>query len=57
MYQERVELYKKLESAYNSKVLAYITSDRNNMATQIASDVIDPVLICIITILNNKLLL
>ena len=41
MYQERVELYKKLESAYNSKVLAYITSDRNNMATQIASDVID----------------
>lgn len=41
MYQERVELYKKLESAYNSKVLAYITSDRNNMATQIAPDVID----------------
>lgn len=41
MYQERIELYKKLEKAYNSKVLVYVTSDRNNMATQIAPDVID----------------
>ena len=41
MYQEWVELYKELEKEYNSKILVYITSDRNNMEAQIASDVID----------------
>ena len=41
MYQERLELYRKLEKEYNSKVLVYITSDRNNMGAQIAPDVID----------------
>lgn len=41
MYQERLELYKQLEKEYNSKVLVYITSDRNNMGAQIAPDVID----------------
>ena len=41
MYKERVEIYKKLEEAYNTKLLVYITSDRPNMAAQIAPDVID----------------
>lgn len=41
MYRERVELYKKLESEFNSKLLVYITSDRPNMGAQIAPDVID----------------
>lgn len=41
MYKERVSLYKELESEFNSKLLVYITSDRPNMAAQIAPDVID----------------
>lgn len=41
MYRERVEMYEKLEREYNSRILVYITSDRNNMEAQIASDVID----------------
>lgn len=41
MYQDRVELYKQLEEQFDSKALIYITSDRNNMGAQIASDVID----------------
>lgn len=41
MYRERTELYKELEKEFNSKILAYITSDRPNMETQIASDVIE----------------
>ena len=41
MYQERKQLYQKLEKEYNSKVLVYITSDRINMSAQIAPDVID----------------
>lgn len=41
MYQERIEWYKKLEKEYSSKVLVYITSDRNNIGAQIAPDVID----------------
>lgn len=41
MYQERIELYKKLEKEYDSKVLVYITSDRNNMGAQISPDVIN----------------
>ena len=41
MYQDRLELYRKLENEYDSKVLVYITSDRKNMETQIASDAID----------------
>lgn len=45
MYQERLELYRKLEKEYNSKVLVYITSDRNNMGAQIAPDVIDFLLV------------
>jgi len=41
MYQDRIDLYEKLEKEYDSKVLVYVTSDRNNMAGQIAQDVID----------------
>ncbi|MCC8050291.1 MAG: ATP-dependent Clp protease proteolytic subunit [Clostridiales bacterium] len=41
MYIERMALYKQMEEAFNSKVLAYITSDRPNMSAQIAPDVID----------------
>lgn len=41
MYRERMELYRQLEEQLNTKVLVYITSDRPNMGTQIATDVID----------------
>lgn len=41
MYINRVELYKKLEAKLNSKLLVYITSDRNGFETSIAQDVID----------------
>ena len=41
MYLERIELYKKLEKEFDSKVISYITSDRPNMSGRIASDVID----------------
>lgn len=41
MYLDRIELYRKLESEFNSKALFYITSDRENMGAQIAPDVID----------------
>lgn len=41
MYQDRIELYKQLGEAFDSEVLLYVTGDRKNMETQIASDVID----------------
>ena len=41
MYKQRIKLYKQLEQEFNSKVLVYVTSDRQNMETQIAQDVID----------------
>ena len=41
MYRERLDLYKQLEQEFDSKILAYITSDRPNMGAQIASDVIN----------------
>lgn len=41
MYKERIELYKKLEARLNSKLIVYITSDRNGFETSIAQDVID----------------
>ena len=41
MYTERVSLYTQLEKEFNSKMIAYVTSDRPNMGAQIASDVID----------------
>lgn len=41
MYAERVELYKKIEDFTDSRVLCYITGDRQNMAVQIANDVLE----------------
>ncbi len=40
-YSHRVQLYRQIEDARESKVLTYITSDRQNMETQIGSDCID----------------
>ena len=41
MYKDRIPLYKEIEEEFQSKLLVYVTSDRPNMAAQIASDVID----------------
>ncbi|MEA5001409.1 MAG: hypothetical protein VB017_05955 [Endomicrobiaceae bacterium] len=40
MYQNRKSLYEQLEKARNSKVITYFTSDRQNLGTQIAGDVL-----------------
>lgn len=42
MYADRLPLYEQLEKSFHSKLLVYVTSDRPNMAAQIAPDVIDP---------------
>lgn len=42
MFNERKENYRKLEEARNSKLLVYVTSDRPNLGTQIASDILSP---------------
>jgi len=42
MHKDRIDLYKKLEEKRNSKLLAYITSDRRGLETQIASDILSP---------------
>ena len=42
MDRKRLEKYKKLEKARNSKLLVYVTSDRPNLGTQIASDILSP---------------
>lgn len=41
MYNKRITLYERLEKEFDSKIIAYITSDRPNMSAQIAPDVID----------------
>ncbi len=41
MYQDRLHMYKKLESELNSKLILYVTGDRMGMEAQIGSDVID----------------
>ena len=41
MFQNRIEIYQKLEKEFKSHIIAYITSDRPNMEAQIASDVFD----------------
>ncbi len=41
MFSNRKELYKKLESKLNSKVILYATSDRRGAESQIAQDAID----------------
>ena len=40
MYKNRIELYKILEEERQSKVIVYCTSDRQNLETQIAEDVL-----------------
>lgn len=42
MDKKRLENYKKLEESRNSKLLVYVTSDRPNLGTQIASDILSP---------------
>ncbi len=42
MFKERLEFYKELEQRRNSKLLVYVTSDRPNLGTQIASDILSP---------------
>ncbi len=39
MFAERLELYKKIEEARDSKLIVYITSDRQGMEAQIGNDV------------------
>ena len=41
MYEQRKELYKKIERFSKSRVLCYVTGDRQNLGIQIAKDVID----------------
>lgn len=41
MYEKRVEIYKKLEEAFDTKIITYITGDRPGFEANIAGDVID----------------
>src|SRR5574337_1001322 len=41
MYEQRKHLYKKIEKFTKSKVLCYVTGDRQNQAIQIAQDAVD----------------
>jgi hypothetical protein len=41
MYKDRLSYYKKIEESRNSKLLVYITGDRQNMETKIGQDVWD----------------
>ena len=41
MYEQRKELYKKIARVSKSRVLCYVTGDRQNLGIQIAQDVID----------------
>lgn len=41
MYNERKLFYEKIEKERGSKVIAYVTGDRENLGTQIGSDVPD----------------
>ncbi len=43
MFRERQDLYRKLEAARESKLLVYVTSNRQNMETRIAPDVVSPI--------------
>jgi hypothetical protein len=42
-FSTRQALYRKIEAARDSRVLAFVTSERPNMETQIAADCVDPV--------------
>lgn len=41
MYSERIDLYKSIENVFDTKLLVYVTSDRQGMCAQIAQDAID----------------
>ena len=41
MYKNRIELYERLEDKLNSKLLVYITGDRQGFEAQIGGDVVD----------------
>jgi len=41
MYKDRVDLYRKIEDDRKSRLLVYITGDRQNLETMIASDVLN----------------
>ena len=41
-YSDRLELYRSIEEQRESKVVTYVTSDRQNMETKIGADCIDP---------------
>jgi hypothetical protein len=41
MFAERIDLYRQLEEKLDSKVLAYVTSDKQGFESQIGQDVID----------------
>lgn len=41
MFEQRKELYKKIEKFTNSKVICFVTGDRQNMMIQIAGDALD----------------
>lgn len=41
MYQDRVELYRKIEEKRKSKVIIYVTGDRRGLETQIHPEVLD----------------
>ena len=42
MYAERKRLYKKIEAFTDSKVICFVTGDRQNLELQIAPDALDP---------------
>lgn len=41
MYKDRISLYEQLEKEFDSKILLYVTGDRQNLGAQIGEDVID----------------
>lgn len=41
MYKSRVSMYRELEDACHARVIAYVTGDRRNLQTGIASEVLD----------------
>ena len=40
-YSERIAIYRQIEQARQSKVIAYVTGDRTGLETAMASDVVD----------------
>jgi hypothetical protein len=57
MYKERLPLYKALEKKRNSRLITYITGDRQGMETQMAPDVLDRFVDHLDLIKTNKITL